>query len=274
MPAALALALLLAACTSQSAPAAARSEPTGPATLDAAEAAEGATATPACGDGVAATRTLQVESAVYGGTDRVLVHGVECPSGAVSVLYLLHGAGADASQWPDVDAFAAVDALQAGGRGTDVLIVVPDATAAYGCGSDCGAGLAHHLLDEVEPLVVGDGTRVARRAIGGISRGGGLAFDVVSSEPGRFAALGGHSPAGVGALDVTTPGLLEIPIWIDVGESDGLASAAAEATRDLRTEGASVTYRPAPGGHDRSYWRARAPEYLDWYVTELEGGGA
>jgi S-formylglutathione hydrolase FrmB len=82
-----------------------------------------------------------------------------------------------------------------------------------------------------------------RVAIGGISMGGYGAFDIARLNPGRFCAIGGHSPAlwqsagetAPGAFDdaedfashevvgaaASAPGpFLEQPVWLDSGDAD------------------------------------------------------
>ena len=121
-------------------------------------------------------------------------------------------------------------------------------------------------------------------AIGGISMGGFGALDLARLAPGRFCAVGGHSPAlwlsggetPEGAFDHAADfaqhdvlGAAEGGarfgsgrVWLDVGEDDPFHEATVELARRL---GRGAELHVWPGGHDGDYWRAHAAAYVDFY---------
>jgi S-formylglutathione hydrolase FrmB len=124
-----------------------------------------------------------------------------------------------------------------------------------------------------------------RVAIGGISMGGFGALDL-GRMANRFCAIGGHSPAVYArgsdeisfafddAADFARHDLLRLarsrspydaPVWIDVGNRDHLRAAAARLVRELRADGADVTFHVWPGAHEGRYWDAHFAQYLGFY---------
>jgi predicted esterase len=149
------------------------------------------------------------------------------------------------------------------------------------------------VMDEVLPRVVHRyGIDPHKIAIGGISMGGFGALDIALKNPGRFCAVGGHSPALWFEGGETAPGAFDnladfernnvvrtveeepdafgrTKVWIDYGEEDpfrvydeGFIAALSEGDADL-------TSHSWPGGHDGSYWGAHWPDYQRWYVKQL-----
>jgi poly(3-hydroxybutyrate) depolymerase len=149
------------------------------------------------------------------------------------------------------------------------------------------------VMDEVLPRVVDRyGVDPHKIAIGGISMGGFGALDIALKNPGKFCAVGGHSPALWFEGGETAPGAFDnladfernnvvrtveeepdafgkTKVWIDYGEEDpfrvydeGFVAALSEGDVDL-------TSHSWPGGHDGSYWGAHWPDYQRWYVKQL-----
>ncbi len=129
-----------------------------------------------------------------------------------------------------------------------------------------------------------------RVAIGGISMGGFGALDLARIAPGRFCAVGGHSPALYRTAGKTAQGafddaadfgrhnlfaaararrLYRIPVWLDVGADDPFRHPVAEFARLLRARGVDVTFHVWPGAHEYFYWRAHLPAYLRFYAIAL-----
>jgi S-formylglutathione hydrolase FrmB len=124
-----------------------------------------------------------------------------------------------------------------------------------------------------------------RVAIGGISMGGFGSLDLARLAPGRFCAVGAHSPAILppdymtsseafdGAADYARHDLLtlaarkrlyRVPVYLDVGRADDLRYPDTEFANAVRVHGTKITFRLVPGGH--TGWRARMPAYLRWYT--------
>lgn len=154
---------------------------------------------------------------------------------------------------------------------------------------------ARYVVDEVIPEVAdrfdADPHRVA---IGGISMGGFGALDLALHWPGRFCAVGGHSPAvwesgaetAAGAFDdaedfarndlvaaarAGSPALTTSSLWIDAGAQDPFQPGDQALATALRADGAPITTELSwPGGHDSDYWNAHWGQYLRFYANALQ----
>jgi len=150
-----------------------------------------------------------------------------------------------------------------------------------------------YVMDEVIPQVTRHfGTDPSRVAIGGISMGGFGAYDLALQYPGRFCAVGGHSPAlwfhgadtAPGAFDDADDfahndviGTIEndpaafgpIPIWNEAGTEDPFLISDVALAEDLEAAGADITAHTWPGAHERAYWDRHWNEYLRFYADAL-----
>lgn len=150
-----------------------------------------------------------------------------------------------------------------------------------------------YVMGEVIPEVTRRfGANPRRVAIGGISMGGFGAYDLALRHPGRFCAVGGHSPAlwlrgadtAPGAFDdaedfkrndvIATvrsdPGAFgPIPIWNDYGSEDPFAVSDAALDETLEGAGADLSAHTWPGPHERSYWDRHWGAYLRFYADAL-----
>lgn len=219
-------------------------------------------------------------TAVNGATDTikvadqpVTVHLPACYASSgvrYPVIYLVHGAGADQTQWLDVGAATASDELTHTGATKPVILVMPDVDRLSGAQAD--RYLADRLLPSIDAhyRTIAD---AAHRAVGGISRGGGTALRVAAARPDLFSVVGGHSPAtGVVSKELIR-GLRPYSgkIWLDVGTDDNLAGATRSLNKQLHAAGIEDHLELNPGGHDRPYWRNHTPDYLTFYGTHLHG---
>ena len=194
------------------------------------------------------------------------------PSRRYPVVYLLHGASADQTQWRDVGITAAADQLIAAGHLPPLVIVMPDG------GPAMPDSLAKDLVDGLVPWAERT-YRVARdaaeRAVGGISRGGRVALEAAAAHPKMFAAVGGHSPAVDHGEEALAARLGQVPgaIRLDAGRSDSLRAGMQRFADQARSAGADVQVAVAPGAHDRAYWRSQATTYLHFYADRWAGPG-
>jgi len=192
------------------------------------------------------------------------------PGRRYPVVYLLHG-GSDT-----VDFFAELgirdvmdDALRSGAVGPMLLVLVDGGPMFAGDGSatrSFDAYLATELIPDVDHRWRTLAER-SGRAVGGVSVGGRHALEFAAKNPSLIAAAGGHSttaPRSPGALAAA-----RIPIYLDVGESDGLYDDDAALARELRSLGADVRWHSAPGIHGRPYWSAHLADYLRFYSDAL-----
>jgi enterochelin esterase-like enzyme len=131
----------------------------------------------------------------------------------------------------------------------------------------------------------------AGRAIGGISMGGAAAAVHGFRDPGAFCAVGIHSPALFGGPpDNNGPPWIfgldrasfarrnpadvarslspknQPRIYLDCGDEDSMLEQVRYLHRALAAGGITHEYAIVPGGHDKTYWEPRMPEYLAFYA--------
>ncbi|HEY1854089.1 MAG TPA: alpha/beta hydrolase-fold protein [Solirubrobacterales bacterium] len=153
------------------------------------------------------------------------------------------------------------------------------------------------VMDEMLPLVERRfGVDRKRVAIGGISMGGFGALDIALKNPGRFCAVGAHSPALWFEAGETAPGAFEdaadferndvvgaveedpdafggAKVWVDYGEEDPFRPYDEALVAALESGDTDLTAHSWPGGHEGSYWGKHWPDYQRWYVKTLAGCG-
>jgi enterochelin esterase-like enzyme len=220
--------------------------------------------------------TLSLASTVYNRPVAASVYLPPCynrRSRPIPVIYLLHGANTDETQWPDVGVQSAADAMIA--QGAPPFVVVMPA-GPYQNDIDYESFVLKDLIPGIEGRlrVSQEGTG---RAIGGISLGGYWALKTAFEHPDLFAAVGGHSPVTIrtgGPNDPATlasnaPGLERLRITLDVGDMDSLRAATEQLARTLRARGLAVALSVNHGGHNRPYWRLHTAEYLGFYMEAL-----
>ena len=169
----------------------------------------------------------------------VLVHLPLCydtTSDRYPVVILIHGAGADETQWPDVGATTVADRLVKDGSIAPIILVMP--SVGESTSNDETAFVADQVVTFIDSKfrTIPD---AAHRAVGGISRGGGAALRAVSEHPELFSVVGGHSPATGGDTPAIVDGLRANSgrIWLDVGNEDSLVSTTTSLARLLATDG-------------------------------------
>lgn len=185
-----------------------------------------------------------------------------------------------------------VNAVAAQGARAPIVVVPYSSPSSY-WHNRTGQRWGDYVTDEVIPRVADQfGANSRRVAIGGISMGGFGALNFVRADPGRFCAVGGHSPAVRPTYGQTAPGsfddaadfarndvfgtirtnpaaYLKLPIWLDVGASDPLLPFVTQLDTELRAAGANVTFHVWPGGHTWSYWSSHFADYLNFYELAL-----
>ena len=199
------------------------------------------------------------------------------------LLVFLHGYGAAPSDMDDAAFLSALRRL--GDRAPVVLLPEGDVSWWY---DHPGEPWGSYVLREaIRAALRRSGADPHRVAIGGISMGGFGALDLGRLEPKRFCAVGGHSPAvfarGSDEASFAFPSAAEFgrhdllgiarrhspydaPVWIDVGNRDHLRPAATKLARELKADGAEVSFHVWPGAHEGRYWDAHFAQYLAFYV--------
>jgi enterochelin esterase-like enzyme len=192
------------------------------------------------------------------------------PQRRYPVVYLLHGGSETVSFFLELGVQEDMeDALASGAVGPMLLVLVDGGPKFEGDGSET-TSFDDYLATELIPDVDHRWRTVAERsgrAIGGVSLGGRHALEFAAGHPSLVAAVGGHSstlPRSPEALAAA-----KIPIYLDVGESDGLYGADAALAARLRRLGADVRWNSAEGTHGHAYWSAHLPDYLRFYSGAL-----
>lgn len=235
--------------------------------------------------------TVSFESDEVGG-DRLTK--VVVPAGAPSkdrpLLVFLHGRGEDESSYLTEIVFTALERV---GPKAPIVAFPQGGEASYWHDRDDG-DWATYVNEEVLPRVIRrfevDPERIA---IGGISMGGYGAYNVARLAPGRYCAIGGHSPAlwldseeaASGAFDDAgdfdrndviaavgeDPSLYRRSrLWLDVGDDDPFAPAIAELANVLGANpGTRLAYKTRPGDHSNNYWNRYWHGYLRFYTDAL-----
>jgi S-formylglutathione hydrolase FrmB len=148
-------------------------------------------------------------------------------------------------------------------------------------GDDAGA----MVLDELLPMLAGQGLDTSRVGFLGWSMGGYGALllggrlgaartaAICAVSPALWTSSGAAAPGAFdGAEDYAAnsvwgmPELGSIPIRIDCGTGDPFASATERFIAQLPTPPAGGF---SPGGHDSAFWNSQLPAEIDWLAPLL-----
>lgn len=224
--------------------------------------------------------------------------GVVGPAGSAEnptrrpLLVFLHGKSGTVDTYLEDEAF--FSALATLGRRAPVVAFPEDDGDSYWHNRDSG-DWGSYVVDEVIPQVARRFDLDPRRvAIGGISMGGFGAYDLALKHPGRFCAVGGHSPALWLRAEDTAPGAFDdaedferndvlaairadpgafgpIPIWNDAGDEDPFLISDVALDETLEGAGADLSAHTWPGRHEHGYWDRHWNAYLRFYARALAG---
>jgi S-formylglutathione hydrolase FrmB len=207
------------------------------------------------------------------------------PAGAAQhppLLVFLHGRGEGGAESNVNEEF--MSALDHQGRRAPAVVFPDGGDHSYWHdrrGGRWGAYLMREVIPEAIRRLHADPGRIA---IGGISMGGFGAFDAALHNPGRFCAVGGHSPAIWASAGETAPGAFDDAadfarndviamsrarrpaprIWLDSGDSDPFipGDRALAGVLGLRR-------RVWPGGHTHAYWASHYRDYARFYASAV-----
>ncbi|MGN6133016.1 MAG: alpha/beta hydrolase-fold protein [Aureliella sp.] len=188
------------------------------------------------------------------------------------VLYLLHGIGGDETEW---QRFAApnvmLDNLIADGKAVPMIVVMPNGRAqkndrAEGnvmASAPAFATFERDLLDDLIPAIEAkysvDSDR-EKRAIAGLSMGGGQSFNFGLSHLDKFAWIGPFSAApNTKPMDelIADAGAAKEKLkllWISCGNKDGLIRISQSAHQFLKSHGIDHVWHVDDHGHDPAHW--------------------
>jgi enterochelin esterase family protein len=198
------------------------------------------------------------------------------------VVYLLHGFGDREDAWIDAGhANAIADNLIAQRRIEPMIIVMPYGHAVpvdqrgsmkdYGEKND--TAMSRDLIGQVIPLVDRDyraDPRPLRRAIVGLSMGGGQSLMIGLRHPEVFGWVGAFSAAAPERdLDHSFAALVNDPasrprlLWVGVGKEDFLLKRNQAFHDWLVEKGIVHTWVVSDGAHEWPVWRAYLPQFLE-----------
>jgi S-formylglutathione hydrolase FrmB len=215
------------------------------------------------------------------------------PRGQRSLVVMLHGRSGDENTFNDT-VFEGLGDL----RGRRAPVYAFPAGGVHGYWHDRADGdWGSWVTDEVIPSVVRRfGIDPQRIALAGISMGGFGAYDLALKHPGRFCAVGGHSPAlwferaetapgafddeadferndVVGTVEADPEAFGSTKVWNDYGSEDPFRPYDEGFVQALEAGSADLTAHSWPGRHEASYWHAHWPAYQRFYVKALAACG-
>ncbi|MCB1097699.1 MAG: esterase family protein [Verrucomicrobiae bacterium] len=189
------------------------------------------------------------------------------------VLYLLHGIGGDETEWqrfatPDV----LLDNLIADSKAEPMIIVMPNGRAqkndrAEGnvmAAAPAFAVFERDLLDDVIPAIESRysvDTSREKRAVAGLSMGGGQSLNFGLGHLDTFAWVGGFSsapntkaPAELVPDPEAAKKQLKL-LWLSCGNKDGLIRISQNVQRYLKEKDVPHIWNVDGNAHDPTHWR-------------------
>lgn len=205
-------------------------------------------------------------------------------TGPLRPVIALHGKGSDAAT---VMAGGVEQGLaQAVAAGLPPFAVVAvDGGGSYWHGRASGEDSGAMVLNELMPMLSGQGLDTSRVGFLGWSMGGYGALllgarlgaartaAICAVSPALWTSSGGTAPGAFdGAADYEAnsvwglPALASIPIRIDCGNGDPFAAATRQYIAQLPTPPAGGF---SPGGHDDAFWSSQLPAEITWLAPLL-----
>jgi enterochelin esterase-like enzyme len=211
------------------------------------------------------------------------------------VLYMLHGAGGNYTEWSDSFLPEQIDRLIVADQIEPIIVVMPDdGESTYYANWDNGPRWGDYIAEDVVSTIdqrYRTLTTPSERAIGGLSMGALGALNLAFQHPDVFGVVGSHSPSVRLTPDPAlwfltgdsfwennpiwlaehTPGLDGLKIWLDAGSDDIWLPNIEAVHETLVSEGLHVEWHEFPGPHEAEYWIAHVPDYLHYYSAALAG---
>jgi enterochelin esterase-like enzyme len=216
------------------------------------------------------------------------------PQKRYPVLYMLHGAGGNYTEWSDSYLPEQTDRMMVAGEIPPLIVVMPDDGGGtyWANWSEGGPRWGDYLTEDVVSTIDQRYRTLANprsRAVGGLSMGGLGALNLAFQHPDVFGVVGAHSPSvrlepdpALWFLQGQTfwdndpiwlaqnkTGLDSLAIWIDAG-TDDVWLGNIEAVHDaLIDAGLHHTWNEFPGLHEAEYWIEHVPDYMRFYASAL-----
>jgi enterochelin esterase-like enzyme len=212
------------------------------------------------------------------------------------VLFMLHGAGGNFTEWGDSFLPEQLDALILSGATQPMLVVMPDGgSRTFWANWDEGPRWSDYVANDVVSDIDGRFRTIpapASRAIGGLSMGGLGALQIAMRHANVFGVVGAHSPSIRLEFDpelwfLTGESFLQhdpiwlagnnneharrIAYWLDVGAEDWWRPNIEALYAALLDAGLNVQWHIFHGTHEAEYWIEHVPDYLQFYSSALIG---
>ncbi|WP_456238989.1 PVC-type heme-binding CxxCH protein [Rubripirellula reticaptiva] len=228
---------------------------------------------------------IEYESKTVGTTRKLNVY---TPPGYTTdkkypVLYLLHGIGGDETEWQRFSSPNLIlDNLIADGKAVPMIVVMPNGRAqkndrAEGnvmASAPAFAVFEKDLLNDVIPAIESKysvDTSREKRAIAGLSMGGGQSFNFGLGNLDTFAWVGPFSaapntmPAEELIPDVAAAKAKLKLLWISCGNKDGLIRISQNVHQFLKQKGIDHVWHVDGHGHDPQHWSSS----LYWFTQSV-----
>jgi enterochelin esterase-like enzyme len=217
------------------------------------------------------------------------------PDRRYPVLYMLHGAGGNYTEWSDSFLPEQIDRLIVADQIQPLIVVMPDdGESTYYANWDNGPRWGDYVTDDVVSTIDQRYRTLAspdERAIGGLSMGGLGALNLAFQHPDVFGIVGSHSPSVRLEPDPNlwfltgdnfwqhdpiwlaehSTGLENLKIWLDAGSDDWWLPNIEAVHTTLVSQGLHVEWHEFSGEHEAEYWIDHVPDYLRFYSAALEG---
>ncbi len=215
------------------------------------------------------------------------------PQRRYPVLYMLHGAGGNYTEWSDSFLPEQIDRLIVADEVQPMIVVMPDdGESTYWANWDNGPRWGDYVTEDVVGTIDQRYRTLPRapdRAVGGLSMGGLGALNLGMQHPDVFGVVGSHSPSVRLTPDPALwfltgdnfwehnpiwlaehdSGLDSLKIWLDVGTDDVWLPNIEAVHSTLLNEGLQVDWHEFPGPHEAEYWIEHVPDYLRFYSASL-----
>ncbi len=210
------------------------------------------------------------------------------------VLYLLHGAPTNYTEWAQLGLADVFDELIANGQAQPFIVVFVEGEGSYYFNHQDGPAWGDYVARDVVQYI--DATErtlpdPASRAIGGLSMGGLGALQLGLNYPDVFGIIGAHGPAlwaadehpdVLGSPDyyaqydprelARTAGRQPLAAWLDVPSQDPWLDRDNELRQTFEDRGWPLVFEIYEGEHKSEYWYSHIPDYLAFYSENLSFG--
>ncbi|MBB6734735.1 alpha/beta hydrolase [Cohnella zeiphila] len=221
--------------------------------------------------------TVEYFSATVGNPRKTMIYLPPGFSGhrRYPVLYLLHGIGGDEAEWSRYGRLREIlDNLYAAGKLAPMIVVLPNGRAMPDdrVGGDIfdpekvksfetfESDLLHDLIPFIESNYPAETAR-EKRALAGLSMGGGQALNIGLGHLECFAWIGAFSPApNTREPELLLPNPEEASarlrlLWLSCGDRDDLKPISDRTHAYLTECQVPHLWREESGGHDWSVWK-------------------